>query len=68
MAIKEYKEGELTFYEVYVNYRSKVNSKIRTQKRIRWIETRAIAEKLHKQALVECIEEAKRGKSWLLLG
>lgn len=68
MAIKEYKEGELTFYEVYVNYRSKVNSKIRTQKRIRWIETRAIAEKLHKQALVECIEEAKkeenRGSYW----
>lgn len=60
MAIKEYKEGEFTFWEVYVNYRSKLNHKIRVQKRFREIESKSAAEKIHKQALIECVEEVKR--------
>lgn len=60
MAITEYIEGGVTFYDVYVNYRSKINPKIRTQKRIRWIETKAHAEKIEHQLWIECVENAKK--------
>lgn len=60
MSIKAYEKNGKTFYEVFVNVRSKVNPLIRKQKRKRGFESMAQAARYEKSLIQECAAEVAR--------
>lgn len=68
MGIKTYRRDEKVYWKVYVNLRSKKNSKIRKQKTVSDIESLAAARRIEKQVISELSEELalemNQGVSW----
>jgi integrase len=61
MTIKAYRdENGKTLYQVSVSARSKLNSKIRKQKRRKGIQTKVMATKIEKALLQDCITEVTK--------
>jgi len=69
MAISEYSENNEQLWSVYVNIRSKLNPKIRVQKRIKGLKTKSAALHEEKKTLRLLTEEIskkeQRGYTWL---
>lgn len=69
MAISDYIENNEQFWSVYVNVRSKVNPRIRVQKRIKGLKTKSAALLEEKKVLRLLTEEVSkqehRGQTWL---
>lgn len=69
MAIKNYKKDDKVYYEVFVSIRSKVNPRIRKQKRKNGFESKAQALRYEKTLLQECMADvAKRDGEGFLWG
>ncbi len=68
MSIKSYKKNDKTYYEIFVSVRSKVNPKIRKQKRKKGLESKAQALRFEKNLMQECMLEVSRldgdGYNW----
>jgi len=60
MSIKSYNENGKTYYEIFVSVRSKVNPKIRKQKRKKGFESMAQAHKGEKELVQQCALEVAR--------
>ena len=68
MGIKSYHQDEKVYWKVYVNLRSKENSRVRKQKTVSRLESLAAARRMEKQIVAELSSglamEMGRGLSW----
>lgn len=68
MGIKSYHQDEKVYWKVYVNLRSKENSRIRKQKSVSGLESLSAARRMEKQVIAELSSEltlaSGRGLSW----
>ena len=68
MAVKGYQKDDKTFYQVYVNVRSKTNQSLRAQRKVSGIKTEKDALKVEKELVRECereiFEKESLGETW----
>jgi hypothetical protein len=57
MGIKSYHQDEKVYWKVYVNLRSKENSRIRKQKSVSGLESLSAARRMEKQVIAELSSE-----------
>ena len=68
MAIKKYEKNNQTFFQVYINVRSKKRQSLRSQRKVSGIKTEKEAKKREKELLRECereiFEKESSGETW----